>query len=687
MRHASTVVLAITALLAVPACSRPGTSTVAVDPASRSADPEVSNARQTAAEANESQMVFERFTDCDDLAGWVKARLGERVTPWGLSSGYSPAAAGEETAFTEAAAADGTAAPAATEAPAPAEAAATTAASAAADRAANTSGTNTQETGVDESDIAETDGRYVYSIIDGVLRSVDLDTSTLLAEVPLDRGNYQMLLDGESLLLVSSSGEAVSGSFPGAVEGETVVERYSVAGGLPRLLGRTHLEGMPLSARAVDGRALVVLSSPMAARLRFAMPGSSGDDSERQALEYNRNVVDSLTADDLLPRSFDERPDGGGISPRLSAIACDRIGHPGEYSGLAMTWVATIDLRSIEAPVAGAAGVIAQGATVYASTENLYVATNHVEDLPGDLVPVDGPTVRTAIHMFDLGGGAAVEYAASGYVDGTLLNSYSMSEHAGALRVATLSIEDGFGGSGPGAGVHILQPEGSELTQIGAVGGFGVGEQIQAVRFQGDLGFVVTFRRTDPLFVLDLANPTRPKLTGELKVPGYSTYLHPAGEGLLLGVGYAGDDFGLTGGMQFSLFDVNDLSNPTLVSTSAIGAVSEAAGDPHAFLYWPKTGTIVVPKELVCNPDLGEDCSSAVVARLDAQTRTFSEQGRLFDYFPVRRTMVANGDLVTISAGALKKWNLDTLEELADIRFDIPNTTAESLLPPPKAVG
>ncbi len=184
------------------------------------------------------------------------------------------------------------------------------------------------------------------------------------------------------------------------------------------------------------------------------------------------------------------------------------------------------------------------------------------------------------------------------------------------------------------------------------------------------------------MYVLDFSDPRSPQLTGELKVPGFSSYLHPLGDGLLLGVGYQGTETGLTGGTQLSLFDVNDPTNPTLVTTVAIGESTEAAIDPHAFLYWPETGDIVVPKELVCEIGDQAACTSAVIARVDRTNRTITETGRLFHWFPIRRSMVANGALVTISAGGLKRWDLaNNYAELADIRFDIPGTDHELTLP------
>ncbi len=556
--------------------------------------------------------------------------------------------------------------PRALEAPAPASAATDI---------GGTSSTNTQEPGVDEGDIAETDGRFVYSILDGTLRSVDLAASTLVAEqaLPPQAARYEMVLDGAALLVVTTASTAIG-------QPDTIADRYSVTDGVPSLISRTHLEGVPLATRSIDGMVRIVLMQQMTNRLPFVRPRYGDQANLDTALEANRRVIKGLTIDDLLPRAYDEHANGTG-GPMRQSLDCASVGHPGEFSGFGLTWVAEVDLRNGTRPPHGSAGIVADGAVVYASARNLYVATTRWPDLFGDVVPVRPEPVHTSIHTFDLSGSSGAAYVASGDVGGTLLNQYSMSEHGGFLRVATTSDGNGFGAQRD-SGVHVLERSGDVLTEIGWVDGLGRDEEIQAVRFQGDLGFVVTFRQTDPLYVLDLSEPRSPRLSGELKIPGFSSYLHPLGDGLLLGVGFAGTESGLSGGTQLSLFDVSDPAAPTLLSTLAIGQSTEAAFDPHAFLYWPATGDIVVPKELVCQPGDIADCTSAVIARVDTADRTITETGRLFQWFPIRRSMVADGALVTLSAGGLKRWDLvDGYTELADIRFDIPGTDAESTLP------
>ncbi|MDH3193150.1 MAG: beta-propeller domain-containing protein, partial [Acidimicrobiia bacterium] len=155
------------------------------------------------------------------------------------------------------------------------------------------------------------------------------------------------------------------------------------------------------------------------------------------------------------------------------------------------------------------------------------------------------------------------------------------------LRVASTTTPNwwGWGGSSDSQSqVTVFEVTGGDLEQVGFVDGLGKTEQIYSVRFMGDTAYVVTFRQTDPLYVLDLSDVTDPTVTGELKIPGYSAYLHPAGEGRLLGVGQAGDEDGRTQGTQVSLFDVSDPNDPKLLDAVMIeNAWSAVEGDHLAF--------------------------------------------------------------------------------------------------------
>src|SRR5690606_29531157 len=131
----------------------------------------------------------------------------------------------------------------------------------------------------------------------------------------------------------------------------------------------------------------------------------------------------------------------------------------------------------------------------------------------------------------------APRYVAAGTVPGWLLNQYALSEYDGHLRVATTVATDPSNPTGTESGVYVLRQSGDDLVTVGSVGGLRRTEQIYAVRFLGPTGYVVTFRQTDPLYTIDLRDPTAPQLVGELRITGYSSYLHPVADDRLLGVG------------------------------------------------------------------------------------------------------------------------------------------------------
>lgn len=605
---------------------------------------------------NDAVRLYSAFEDCDGVVDWTKAEMLERVTPYGLD--MYPVYWGRDGVWMEDA-------PAATEAPAADES------TGGASNDSGTSGTNTQEAGVDEGDITETDGRFVYSIIDNRLRSVDLDTATVLADLEVPLGESQMVLVGDVLVVATNSWSQST---------STVVTRYSIDSGVPVFRRRDHLEGSMVSMRVVDGVVQLVLQAGITNRLDFVSPRDGTTDAQEAAKERNIEVIEALDAEDLLPRSFEESALGAWGTPAV-AIDCARMGHPGDFSGWGITWVAVLDTETLDTDAAsvplGAAGLITQAGSTYTSEESLYVTTNRWNDFVDEEWVSNNPeSPRTVIHRFSLLDG--VEYVASGEVIGTLLNSYSMSEFEGDLRVATTAYSDDFGG-GQDNGVHVMRVDGADLVEVGSVRGLGRGEQIQGVRFDGPRGYVVTFRQVDPLYVIDLSNPSNPAMVGELKIPGYSTYLKPIGGGRLIGVGMSGTETGQITGVQVSLFDVSDPAAPRQVATAEIAEWSEATWDPHAFLWWEPTGQIVIPKEMNCVEFGGPGCESAVVLRLESDELV--EQGRLMQWFPIRRSMIASNRLVTVSAGGVLVSDMETLDEISDIRFDIPGTTAEDDLP------
>jgi hypothetical protein len=355
----------------------------------------------------------------------------------------------------------------------------------------------------------------------------------------------------------------------------------------PSIASALTVDGQYLSARLIGGRARIVVRSEP--NFTFAFPRDGSEAEMTRAKAENRRIVEASKETNWIPRYA--VTDGGGRKTSEGALSCDQAYRPQGFAGFGLLSVLTVDPANPDGKAS--TSVMADGSIVYASTTGLYVATSLWDRVePAGDVIVRAP--NTLIHRFDITDPATARYRVSGLVTGTILNQFSMSEHEGHLRVATT-------GSSPASTesfVTVLSDDGAALREVGKVGGLGKGERIYAVRFLGDVGFVVTFRQTDPLYSLDLSNPAGPRVVGELKITGYSAYLHPIGDGLLLGVGQDATEEGRRLGSQVSVFDVSDLAKPRLLHKHALGQGGSAAEfDHHAFLWWPATKLAMVPMQ------------------------------------------------------------------------------------------
>ena len=613
------------------------------------------------------------FAECPDLLAYMQTEAMQRVTAWGLggapwgdyySGGVVPMM--ERTAATDSA--GGPALSGTDDSAAPAEAA-----------APSYSGTNTQEVGVDEGDIVETNGTHVFVASQDGVRIVDVADAEVTAKLDVPEGGHQLLLDGNRLLVATQPYTGI----------DTVVSLFDVSDvSAPTLLRRSHLEGYLIATRAIDGTARLVLTSSLATRLPFVHPDQFGLDEDR-ALARNKEIILQSTVEDWMPRSFDESSDGsfGDIATTLD---CSTVAAPSEFAGLGLSWIASIDLHG-DGHAIGSGGIVSNGDTVYASTTSIYLATVSWDwyQPQGDVIEVmrNPEAPPTLIHKFSLGEGGTASYVASGEVPGQLLNQFSMSEFEGDLRVATTS-QDWTGVKASTSAVRVLRADGNELVQIGIVDGLGETEQIYAVRFLGTQGYVVTFRQTDPLYVIDLSDPAAPVLTGELKIPGYSAYLHPIGDGLLLGVGQDASNQGQVQGTQLSLFDVSDPANPQQLSTLPIGGYSEAEWDHHAFLYWPEDGTIVLPVSPGwnnCGPtadclagSLLNSAGGVVVAQLQGTTLvgrgtiSSDNQDGSGCWNPLQRSLAIGSELVTVGFSEMQFTDRASLTTRDAVRWGEP---------------
>lgn len=502
------------------------------------------------------------------------------------------------------------------------------------------SGTNVQVAGVDEADLVKTDGQRLVAIAQGAVVVVDVtgDQPRLLGRWAVQGAGspVDLLLHGDRLLVLSHGAEAVrptpedvpaepdtaepaAGDAaapdassrpvapPGPDEPVTDIPQPSPTHGSVlelttldiadptriAVVSRLQVDGDLIAARLVDDVArIVVRSQPVA--LRFVHPGVGGLRGEQEALEANREVVRRSTAAQWLP--WYVHHDAQGTRTEGPLLDCSAVHAPPIFSGFGAVSVLTVGLADAAMP-RDATAVLAGAQHAHADGERLHVATTRWIDpqrLPAEDLRRSLEQWTTEIHAFDTTDRRHTRYVGSGQVDGHLLDQWAMDRHDGHLRVASTRGAP-FDATSESA-VTVLAERAGALVEVGEVAGMGIGERIYAVRFIGDVGYVVTFRQVDPLYTLDLRDPADPRVVGELKILGYSAYLHPVGDGLVLGVGQDADERGTTTGTQLSLFDVADPAAPVrLHQVTLPGGTSEVEHDHRAFLHWAETGLTVVP--------------------------------------------------------------------------------------------
>ena len=511
------------------------------------------------------------------------------------------------------------------------------------------SGTNVQEVGVDEADLVKTDGERIYVVASGQLVVVDVGSREVIGTTDIAQGwSAELFIDGDSLLVIMRGDFYSGGPTPLPVEPDggigdaeanfaeeeaseiyiepefwgpaTIMQRIDLDNGDPEVVETVRVEGDYVSARSVDGVARVILRTNPQWNFPFVYPQSEA--GEAVAEEANRNAVLNSTLDDWLPHYAVDGPNGVVAGDLLTP--CDNVHGPTEFSGFGVTTVLSIAVNG-EIDPASATSVLAPGDIVYASPQSVYVSTTTWVDSGVFEDEQDWEAAwnqrRVNIHRFDITSPDEAVYTASGDVPGEIHNQFSLSEYDGYLRVVTTS-GDPWGETSESF-VRVLKESDGVLGEVGSVGNIGNGERVQSVRFVGDVGYVVTFRQVDPFYTVDLSEPENPVVVGELKIPGFSSYLHPIGDGFVLGVGSDATDEGFVTGAKVSLFDVSDLSNPQEVSTwTAPDGWNNIGWDHRAFLWWAPESLAVIPVQV-----WSDNWAGAVVLSVD--NGEITEVGRI----------------------------------------------------------
>ncbi len=518
------------------------------------------------------------------------------------------------------------------------------------------SGTTTQEEGVEESDVVKTDGRNLYVISshnsDSVLRIVGLGANgetQLLSETELKGYGRDLYLHGNQVVVLTSGGgyvypilfDGVAFGSAGAAEasegevvdadvistdigiiapGEFVYERPSTRTTVvdvsnpaaPRVLSSTKIDGSTASSRMVNGVMHLVLANyqdyyyDVLPRLGAPELDVSGVDAELILPKYTRTNAD-------------------GTEENGNVVTWENLYRPTDPDGFGVVTVVDMDIDADARFTA--AGIVAEPGLIYSSIEALYL-TDTSYDWQGN------SRTTTDIYKFKYEGRGATPVA-FGSVPGRILNQYSMSEHNGNLRVASTfdaswSFDETTGEGGQvtesSNNVYVLEQAEASLNVVGKIENIAPGETIQSARFLGDRGYVVTFLQIDPLFTVDLADPVNPRLMGQLKVPGFSTFLTPIDANHMLAVGQYIPPPETPGnwGVQLSIFDVTDFANPALKSNVILGAdantsaYSEALWDPKALTYFAEGGVVALPMSIYDYSYWGDGVVEGEVGDVDA---------------------------------------------------------------------
>jgi inhibitor of cysteine peptidase len=452
-------------------------------------------------------------------------------------------------------------------------------------------GTNNQISGVDEADIVKTDGFYIYQLTNNrlrIIRAFPLEDAGLITEKTFEENAYyyQMFLHDNYLVLLGNRWETYQpeeDQKPDTDDGEPkssapidgrsmiwwgksyqriVVYDISDRTDIKKVKS-LEVEGYGLTARKIDNKIVLVTNKGG----YWGMYRGFAEDSNASDVNLE-DVLPSYSIDDEKAKLVD-------------ATSVKVIGIPDSTDMTTITTLTLADGFKTEMEV-----IMAGAATVMATREHLYIAHQKWPQY-NELTGVYDGSVVTEIYKLNIENG--VKLLSSGKVDGYLINQFAMDEHDGKLRVATTTQKYKQNQEWETEN-HVFVLD-ANMKEVGHLGKIAIGESIYSVRFLGERVYMVTFEQVDPFFVIDLSS-NQPKILGELKIPGFSNYLHPIEGNLVFGIGkdvkVEADGRLITGALKISLFDVADELNPKEVKNLMIGSeytYSEALYDHKAILY------------------------------------------------------------------------------------------------------
>ncbi len=413
------------------------------------------------------------------------------------------------------------------------------------------SDTNVREESVGEADVVKTDGSRLYVMSGNRVEIVDIASEEMeeIAAVTVDPDSYIREL---------------------YVEGSRMAVFYTQS-------KFTQEDGIEVRSREFACTDVYDISDP-SAPVKLNTFSQSGVYNTMRVKDGYAYVISSFYPDTASPRS-----DVGAYVPSVQGgtLEADRIFMPEQEMGSEYTVITAFSLADPQEQTDSKA-VFGSAGLCYVSSENIYV-TETCYDTD------DTGMSRTAVRKVAYHDGQ-LKGAAQAKVDGMLKDSFCIDESNGYLRLVTTITSDN--GVMPISGdSSAAEPDSSnalyvldgELQVTGEIRDLAPGETVYSARFMGDTGYFVTFRQVDPLFSVDLSDPASPQIIGELKIPGFSEYLHPYGEGLLLGIGMDVDEEGVTTeGVKLSMFDISDPGN---VTEASVYVMEDMYGTDAAYDY------------------------------------------------------------------------------------------------------
>jgi uncharacterized secreted protein with C-terminal beta-propeller domain len=520
------------------------------------------------------------------------------------------------------------------------------------------SGTNIQVEGVDEADVVKTDGKFIYyakgnQVI--ILKAYPAEEATILTKINFDNHVNDIYVSGERLVIFTSTDYYYYGYIDeyrdNKLNGpQTILTVYDISNkSRPEKIRELGMDGRYFNSRLIGDYLYYIITNPA-----------------------------FILENDVPLPSIHENTTWTRIEP-------EQIWYPNNTRGwIEYYTIASLNLIDPEATLTTETFLLDSGSTIYVSQNNLYLTSQ-------------GWEIETSITKIGIKEGA-ITFKANGTVPGYVLNQFSMDEHKGYFRVATTDHNWRSGSSGNN--VYVLN---EDLVIVGELEDLAVGEEIYSARFIEERCYLVTFKKVDPLFTIDLSEPDNPIVLGKLKIPGYSDYLHPYDENTLIGVGKETveakeGDFAWYQGVKISLFDVSDVENPRELAKIEIGdrgTDSPALYDHHAFLFSKRRNLLIIPilEATIDKNDFsgkvppnfyGEYIYQGAyvfeinlegielrgkITHLDDELDLL-KSGYWFDSeYEVERSLYIEENLYTISQGMIKINNLETLSELAKINL------------------